>query len=284
MHGRRAPRTRRRHRPAARPRRRVRGGQRHRPALLRLPTASRRAPARPRSRSCAATRTATARCATASGTTSRLSPTSSTSRSPAASTSRTASARRRFQIPIHDDGDVETRRDRQARHLRRLPDAPRRSPARAPDDRRRRHDRERPRRAQPARAPRRSGERQPARRAPASSSTRSGASPTASRTRSSHRDPATAAKLRTIADQPETKRFGSWTPNPKHEIATFLQRAQATDPGAIPLISTYRLKHLAVRARAATRPPRSTPTSAGIRSSRRGSATTPSSSSTRSTR
>ncbi|HEX7290788.1 MAG TPA: glycoside hydrolase family 6 protein [Conexibacter sp.] len=58
------------------------------------------------------------------------------------------------------------------------------------------------------------------------------------------RDPATAAKLRTIADQPETKRFGSWTPNPKHEIATFLQRAQATDPGAIPLISTYRLKHL----------------------------------------
>ena len=60
-----------------------------------------------------------------------------------------------------------------------------------------------------------------------------------------HRDPATAAKLHTIADQPETKRFGSWTPNPKHEIATFLQRAKATDPGAIPLISTYRLKHLA---------------------------------------
>ena len=59
-----------------------------------------------------------------------------------------------------------------------------------------------------------------------------------------HRDPATAAKLRVIADQPETKRFGSWTPNPKHEIATFLQRSHATDPGAIPLISTYRLKHL----------------------------------------
>ena len=59
-----------------------------------------------------------------------------------------------------------------------------------------------------------------------------------------HRAPATAARLRVIADQPETKRFGSWTPNPKHEIATFLQRAQATDPDAIPLISTYRLKHL----------------------------------------
>jgi endoglucanase len=58
------------------------------------------------------------------------------------------------------------------------------------------------------------------------------------------RDPATAAKLRVIADQPETKRFGSWTPNPKHEVATFLQRAQASDPGAIPLIGTYRLKHL----------------------------------------
>ncbi|MBS1870887.1 MAG: glycoside hydrolase family 6 protein [Actinobacteria bacterium] len=59
-----------------------------------------------------------------------------------------------------------------------------------------------------------------------------------------HRDPATAAKLRVIADQPETKRFGSWTANPQHEIATFLQRAHTTDPGAIPLIATYRLKHL----------------------------------------
>ena len=59
-----------------------------------------------------------------------------------------------------------------------------------------------------------------------------------------HRDPATAAKLRVIADEPETKRFGSWTADPKHEIATFLQRAQATDPGAIPLVATYRLKHL----------------------------------------
>lgn len=58
------------------------------------------------------------------------------------------------------------------------------------------------------------------------------------------RDPATAAKLRTIADQPETKRFGTWTANPRHEIATFLQRAKAIDPGAIPLLSTYRLKHL----------------------------------------
>jgi endoglucanase len=59
-----------------------------------------------------------------------------------------------------------------------------------------------------------------------------------------HRDPATAAKLRVIADQPETKRFGTWTRSPRHEIATFLQRAAATDPSGVPLISTYRLRHL----------------------------------------
>lgn len=57
--------------------------------------------------------------------------------------------------------------------------------------------------------------------------------------------PGTAAKLRTIADQPETKRFGTWTHNPRHEIATFLQRAKGTDPSAIPLLATYRLRHLA---------------------------------------
>ena len=67
-------------------------------------------------------------------------------------------------------------------------------------------------------------------RARASSSTRSGAWRTASRDSLKHRDPATAATLRMIADQPETKRFGSWTPNPKHEIATFLQRAQGDRP------------------------------------------------------
>lgn len=59
------------------------------------------------------------------------------------------------------------------------------------------------------------------------------------------RDPHVARKLRVIADQPETKRFGTWTKDPRHEIATFLQRAKATDPGAIPLVATYRLKHLA---------------------------------------
>lgn len=60
-----------------------------------------------------------------------------------------------------------------------------------------------------------------------------------------HRQPAIAAKLRVIADQPETKRFGTWTSNPRHELATFLQRADSATPGMIPLISTYRLQHLA---------------------------------------
>ncbi|HST40833.1 MAG TPA: glycoside hydrolase family 6 protein, partial [Conexibacter sp.] len=44
--------------------------------------------------------------------------------------------------------------------------------------------------------------------------------------------------------QPETKRFGTWTRQPRHEIATYLQRVQAEDAGAIPLVATYRLKHL----------------------------------------
>ncbi len=60
-----------------------------------------------------------------------------------------------------------------------------------------------------------------------------------------HSQPSVARRLRVIADQPETKRFGSWTPNPKHEIATFMQRAAASAPGTIPLVATYRLKHLA---------------------------------------
>ena len=49
--------------------------------------------------------------------------------------------------------------------------------------------------------------------------------------------------LRVIAEQPETTRFGSWTRRPRHEIARFLQRVQHEDPGAIPLVSTYRLRH-----------------------------------------
>ncbi len=60
-----------------------------------------------------------------------------------------------------------------------------------------------------------------------------------------HKNPQASQALRVIADQPETKRFGSWTANPRHEIATFLQRAAQTTPGSIPLLATYRLKHIA---------------------------------------
>ena len=47
-----------------------------------------------------------------------------------------------------------------------------------------------------------------------------------------------------IADQPETHRFGSWTRDPRFEAANYFQRVETTDPGAIPLVATYRLKHL----------------------------------------
>ncbi|MDW5594668.1 glycoside hydrolase family 6 protein [Conexibacter stalactiti] len=59
-----------------------------------------------------------------------------------------------------------------------------------------------------------------------------------------HRRSKGVQKLSVIADQPETKRFGTWTKAPRHEIATYLQRVQAEDAGAIPLVATYRLKHL----------------------------------------
>lgn len=58
------------------------------------------------------------------------------------------------------------------------------------------------------------------------------------------RNPKAASQLRVIADQPETKRFGTWTQNPRFEISTYLQRVQQTDPGSVPLVATYRLKHL----------------------------------------
>ncbi|MGI8580411.1 MAG: glycoside hydrolase family 6 protein, partial [Solirubrobacteraceae bacterium] len=50
--------------------------------------------------------------------------------------------------------------------------------------------------------------------------------------------------LRTIADQPETKRFGGWDPNGGLAVNRFLTRAEAADPGAVPLLAAYRLKHV----------------------------------------
>jgi endoglucanase len=57
-------------------------------------------------------------------------------------------------------------------------------------------------------------------------------------------NPSAASRLSVIADQPETKRFGTWTKAPRYEISTYLQRVQAEDPGSVPLVATYRLKHL----------------------------------------
>ena len=47
-----------------------------------------------------------------------------------------------------------------------------------------------------------------------------------------------------IADQPETKRFGNWDKTPQTTISNYLTRAEATDPGSVPLIATYGLKHV----------------------------------------
>lgn len=50
--------------------------------------------------------------------------------------------------------------------------------------------------------------------------------------------------LRTIAAQPETKRFGGWDSNGGLAVNRFLTRAAAADPSAVPLIAAYRLKHV----------------------------------------
>lgn len=58
------------------------------------------------------------------------------------------------------------------------------------------------------------------------------------------RNPRAAQLLRVIAEQPESKRFGSWNAQPRQAVSNYLQQAHAKDPGAIPLLATYRLKHL----------------------------------------
>jgi endoglucanase len=59
-----------------------------------------------------------------------------------------------------------------------------------------------------------------------------------------HRRPKAAALLRVIAEQPETKRFGAFNDQPGAAVAQHLATAHRDDPGAVPLIATYRLKHL----------------------------------------
>ncbi|MFL5816692.1 MAG: glycoside hydrolase family 6 protein [Conexibacter sp.] len=59
-----------------------------------------------------------------------------------------------------------------------------------------------------------------------------------------HRKPKAAALLSVIADQPETKRFGAFNDQPGAAVAQHLATAHRDDPVAVPLIATYRLKHV----------------------------------------
>jgi endoglucanase len=58
-----------------------------------------------------------------------------------------------------------------------------------------------------------------------------------------HRRPDAAAQLQVIADQPETKRFGTWDGDPVPRLTRYLARAAAQQPGSVPLVGTYRLEH-----------------------------------------
>ncbi|MBS1870886.1 MAG: glycoside hydrolase family 6 protein [Actinobacteria bacterium] len=55
--------------------------------------------------------------------------------------------------------------------------------------------------------------------------------------------PQAAARLQVIADQPETKRFGAWDGDPVRRVRAYLDRVAQLQPGAVPLVSTYRLEH-----------------------------------------
>jgi endoglucanase len=59
-----------------------------------------------------------------------------------------------------------------------------------------------------------------------------------------HRRPKAAQLLQTIANEPEAKRFGAFNERPGAAVAQHLARAHADDPGAVPLVATYRLKHV----------------------------------------
>lgn len=57
--------------------------------------------------------------------------------------------------------------------------------------------------------------------------------------------PDAAQQLQVIANQPETKRYGGWDDNVANKVARYLAQADAERPGEVPLLSTYRLHHLA---------------------------------------
>ncbi|HZV75733.1 MAG TPA: glycoside hydrolase family 6 protein [Conexibacter sp.] len=60
----------------------------------------------------------------------------------------------------------------------------------------------------------------------------------------SRAQPGVSHLLDAIASQPEAHRFGRWDPDPRYAVGAYLARAHAADPGAVPLVETYRLKHL----------------------------------------
>ncbi len=59
-----------------------------------------------------------------------------------------------------------------------------------------------------------------------------------------HARPTAARILDVIAQQPETKRFGSFNSQPGLAVSQYLATAHAQDPDGVPLLATYRLKHL----------------------------------------
>jgi endoglucanase len=60
--------------------------------------------------------------------------------------------------------------------------------------------------------------------------------------RSSH--PSWAKLMRKIADQPEARRVGGFTPNIERTIHDYVARAGAESAGSVPIIVIYRLKHV----------------------------------------
>lgn len=58
------------------------------------------------------------------------------------------------------------------------------------------------------------------------------------------RNPRAAAALSAISSQPESKWFGSWNDRPGYVVSKYLAQAHHDAPGQIPLLATYRLKHI----------------------------------------
>jgi endoglucanase len=55
-------------------------------------------------------------------------------------------------------------------------------------------------------------------------------------------DPATASQISVIAGEPWADRFGAWNgADPSRAVFNYLLKAYLTDPGAVPLMATYRL-------------------------------------------